>query len=478
MIRDAESGQLERRGSAQHPPGTEVDPEAWWEALKTAIETAGGLSDVAAISVAGQQHGMVCLDAQGHVIRPALLWNDTRSASAASDLIRELGEGEETLGATRWAEAVGTVPVASLTVTKLRWLADHEPDNAAATAAVSLPHDWLTWRLTGAESLDTLVTDRSDASGTGYFDAVSGTYRRDLLALALRRDESAVATIRLPRVLGPHDPAGQGSADLGLSHLVVGPGCGDNAGAALGLGLGAGDTLVSLGTSGVVASVSDTPTADRTGTVAGFADATGRFLPLACTLNGARVLDATAQLLGVDHEALAQLALGAPPGSGGLVLVPYLEGERTPNLPLATGELHGVTLEGLTAANLSLASFEGLAGLLGAAMAGMRDQGVTINTVTLVGGGARSEAFRVVGSRTWGLPVIVPDVGEDVADGAARQAAWVLLGSPEPPSWHFRTTTEYTPEAQPDVQAAYDRAAGRVARASVATVVHLAGDPA
>lgn len=466
VIRDAATGALVRQGSARHPTGTEVHPDAWWDGFVEAVDTAGGLSDVSAISVAGQQHGMVCLDADGQVIRPALLWNDTRSASAASALVRELGEGDEALGAARWAEAVGSVPVAALTVTKLRWLADAEPDNAARVAAVALPHDWLTWRLTGAESLGTLVTDRSDASGTGYFDAVSGRYRRDLLALALRREESDVSHIVLPRVLGPHEAAGRGSAALNLAHLVVGPGCGDNAGAALGLGLEAGATLVSLGTSGVVASVSDTPTSDASGTVAGFADATGRFLPLACTLNGARVIDATAQLLGVDHAELSQLALSANPGSGGLVLVPYFEGERTPNLPAATGELHGVTLESLTASNLALAAFEGLAGLLGAAMSGMRDQRVAIKSVTLAGGGSRSEAFRVVSARTWGLPVTVPDSGEDVADGAARQAAWVLMDSSEPPVWHFREATEYTPPPTPQVQTGYDRAAVRVRRAA------------
>ncbi|QGN57734.1 xylulokinase [Nostocoides sp. HKS02] len=479
VVRDAASGRLVRRGSAPHPAGTEVDPASWWEALTEAVDAAGGLGDVSAISVAGQQHGMVGLDADGRVVRPALLWNDTRSASAAAALVRELGEGDDALGAARWAQAVGSVPVAALTVTKLRWLADAEPDHAARVAAVALPHDWLTWRLTGAESLDTLVTDRSDASGTGYFDAVSGKYRRDLLALALRREEGEVSHIVLPRVLGPHQAAGRGTAELDLAHLVVGPGCGDNAGAALGLGLEAGATMVSLGTSGVVASVSHTPTTDPSGTVAGFADATGKFLPLACTLNGARVFDATAQLLGVDHEKLSQLALSAGPGSGGLVLVPYFEGERTPNLPAATGELHGITLESLTAPHLALAAFEGLAGLLGAAMSGMRDQGVVITSVTLVGGGSRSEAFRVVAARTWDLPVTVPDIGEDVADGAARQAAWVLADSPEPPGWHFREATQYAPPATPQVQTSYDRAAARVTGAADdAAYVSTGSDPA
>src|SRR5690606_15960580 len=209
VIRDAETGALVRSGRAKHPDGTEVHPSAWWEALQSAIADAGGLDGVEAIAVAGQQHGMVCLDESGEVVRPALLWNDTRSAGAADDLVAELGAGE-------WAEAVGSVPVASFTVTKLRWLAQHEPEHAAATAAVCLPHDWLTWKLLGTGSLDDLVTDRSDASGTGYFSGVTGEYRLDLLERALGRSD-----VRLPRVLGPAEAAGRTP-----DGVLVGPGAG------------------------------------------------------------------------------------------------------------------------------------------------------------------------------------------------------------------------------------------------------------
>jgi xylulokinase len=459
VIRDATTGTLVRRGTAPHPRGTEVDPADWWDALRSAIQDAGGLHDVSALSVAGQQHGMVCLDAAGEVIRPALLWNDTRSGPAAAQLVAELGDGNAAVGAKRWADAVGTVPVAALTVAKLRWLADHEAENAARVAAVALPHDWLTWKLSGASSLDLLVTDRSDASGTGYFNGVTNTYRSDLLALALRRP---VGDITLPVVLGPHDKAGRGSATLGLDHVLLGPGCGDNAGAALGLGLGPGDTSVSLGTSGVVASVSDTPATDSSGVVAGFADATGRFLPLACTLNGARVLDVTADLLGVDHDELSALALAAGPGAGGLVQVPYFEGERTPNLPGARAQMHGMSLSNLTRENVARAGVEGLLGLLGAAMEGMRRQGVVINRVVLVGGGARSQSIREVAPQVWGLPVQVPESGDDVADGAARQAAWVLGGDDEPPDWKSRRTTVHTAAHNPALQHSYDEAARAV----------------
>jgi xylulokinase len=447
VVRDAETGALVRSGAAPHPDGTEVDPEAWWRALQEALERAGGLNDVAALSVAGQQHGMVCLDEDGKVVRPALLWNDTRSGQAAAELVEELG-------ADVWAEATGSVPVASFTVTKLRWLTDHEPDSAARTKAVALPHDWLTWRLCETGALGDLTTDRSEASGTGYFDPTGNGYRRDLLAHALRR--SHADDIVLPRLLGPREVAGEGP-------LVLGPGCGDNAGAALGLGLRPGDVSVSIGTSGVVDCVSETASHDSTGIVAGFADATGRFLPLAATLNGARVLDAAARLLGVDHGGLSELALAAAPGAGGLVQVPYLEGERTPNLPRATGELHGMTVANLTRENLARAAVEGLLGLLGQAIDGMRAQGAAVEKVTLVGGGARSDAVRRLAPAVWNLPVDVPDPGEYVADGAARQAAWVLSGATEPPAWRVSGSRTYVAESTPEVAEQYAFAAHAVA---------------
>src|SRR5450755_138639 len=256
VIRDADTGALVREGRATHPDGTEVDPGAWWTALSAALSDAGGLDDVAGLSIAGQQHGMVCLDSAGDVVRPALLWNDTSSAPDAAALVSELGAGDSQAGAKAWADAVGSVLVASFTVTKLRWLARMEPHNAARTAAVCLPHDWLTWRLASegvggsTRDLSTLTTDRSDASGTGYWSPFTGEYRTDLLAGAFG------ATPLLPRVLGPTDAAG-----VTATGVRLGVGAGDNAGAALGLGAQRGDVVVSIGTSGTVFGVSPTPTA-------------------------------------------------------------------------------------------------------------------------------------------------------------------------------------------------------------------------
>jgi xylulokinase len=444
VIRDAETGKLIRQGRASHPDGTEVHPDAWWSALQTAIAEAGGLDDVAAISVAGQQHGMVVLDEAGEVVRPALLWNDTRSAGAAEDLIREFG------GRQAWVDAVGIVPVASFTLTKLRWLARHEPDNAARVAAVCLPHDWLTWKLSGAESLDTIRTDRSDASGTLYWSAATNEYRPDLLELGFGR------SIRTPGVLGPTGIAGHhGEAPLG-------PGAGDNAAAALGTGALPGDVIISIGTSGTVFVSSEVAPNDPTGTVAGFADTTGRFLPIVVTLNAARVLDAATRLLGVDHQTLSELALQAPAGADGLVLIPYLEGERTPNRPNATGAIHGLTLKTSDPAHLARAAVEGMLCALADGLDALVANGAQANRIVLVGGGARSEAVRRIAPALFGLPVLVPPPGEYVADGAARQAAWVALGGATPPTWSAETPDVYEDSSVPLIRRQYAAARDKV----------------
>ncbi|MEU4817897.1 xylulokinase [Micromonospora aurantiaca] len=464
VVRDAETGALVRQGRAPHPPGTEVDPYAWWEALRAAVAEAGGLGDVAAVSVGGQQHGMVCLDTSGEVVRPALLWNDTRSADAARELVEEAGGGET--GRRFWAEATGAVPVASFTATKLRWLARHEPDNADRVAAVCLPHDWLTWRLAGAPGLDALRTDRGDASGTGYWSPRTGEYRLDLLERAFGRRPKVPVVLGPAEVAGHLDPAvlggGSASGAAGPSGgpVLLGPGTGDNAAAALGAGAGPGDVVVSIGTSGTVFAVADTPAADSTGAVAGFADATGRYLPLVCTLNAARVLDAAATLLGVDLDRLGELALSAPPGADGLVLVPYLEGERTPDRPHATGELKGLTLRTSTPAHLARAAVEGMLCGLADGLDALIAQGARADRIILVGGGARSEAVRRIAPQVFGRPVVVPPPGEYVADGAARQAAWVALGGDTPPAWSIGDTEEYTGEAVPAIRERYAHARG------------------
>jgi xylulokinase len=430
LVCDADTGEVLREGRAAHPEGTEIDPAIWWAAYEEA--TSGGLLDgVEAIAVAGQQHGMVTLDDHGAVVRKALLWNDVRSAEAAVNLINELG------GPQAWADAVGTVPVASITVTKLRWLAEHEPELASRVQDVVLPHDWITAQILGSgDATDVrLVTDRGDASGTGYWSPREEAYRPDLLKRAFGRE------LGVPAVLGPSDVAGE-TAD----GVLVGPGTGDNMGAALGLGLHPGDVVVSLGTSGTVFGVAEKPTSDASGFVAGFADATGRFLPLVCTLNAARVLTAVARMLGVELADVDRLADRAEPGAGGLTLLPYLDGERTPNLPDAAGTLAGLTRGNLTPPNVARAAVEGMLCGLADGVDALRDNGIPVERILLVGGAARSSAVQAVASGILGLPVAVPIPGEYVALGAARQAAWVLASSrgedaSEPPSWQVESSS-------------------------------------
>ncbi len=437
VVRDADTGALVREARGSHPDGTEVDPAAWVAALDQARE--GLLDGVSALAIGGQQHGMVALDENGEVVRDALLWNDTRSATSAEELVSELG------GPQAWADAVGSVPLAAFTVSKVKWMADHEPENAARTARILLPHDYLTWLLAGRP--DTAATDRGEASGTGYWSPITGDYRHDLLRMALGHDAD------VPRVAGPAEAIGE--MDGGI---VLGPGTGDNMAAALGLGAEPGDVVVSLGTSGTAFAVSDVPARDPRGLVAGFADATGHFLPLVCTLNAARVLSATADMLGVDFDEFARLALAAEPGSGGLTLLPYLDGERTPNLPEARGSLHGMTRSNMTPENMARAAVEGMLGGLADAVDALVEVGVEPRRVLLIGGAAANPAVGQIASTLFDVPVVVPPAGEYVADGAARQAAWVLRGGDTAPDWsQVREGEAFTYEGQsvPEVRSAY-----------------------
>ncbi|WP_353650253.1 xylulokinase [Nakamurella sp. A5-74] len=427
VVCDAETGAVLAASKVAHPDGSEVDPRHWEDALDRALRELPPelVATAAALSIGGQQHGMVVLDEAGEVIRPALLWNDLQSAPDAADLVAELGPQQ-------WADRAGSVPSASFTVTKLRWLARREPENAARTASVLLPHDWLTHRL--AEPGTEPTTDRGDASGTGYFSPADGTYDDDLITRALGHRPS------LPRVAAPAAIVGRTRAGLALA-----AGTGDNMAAALGLGLRAGDVVVSLGTSGTVFASAEVPTADPTGVVAGFADACGRYLPLVCTLNAARVLTTTAALLGVDLAGLDALALGAAPGAGGVTLLPYLDGERTPNLPDSSGSLHGLTRASMTPQNLARAAVEGMLCGLADGVDALAATGYQVQRVLLIGGAAASAAVRAVAPDLFGVPVQCPHPGEYVALGAARQAAWASGGAAGPPSWEVGL--DATPES-------------------------------
>ena len=452
VVRDAETGIELRSGKASHPDGTEIHPDHWWTAYNQAKEQVGGLDDVEAISVGGQQHGMVCLDENGEVVRPALLWNDTRSAEAAEELILEAGAGDREQGAAAWAQACGSVLVASITITKLRWLRDHEPDNAKRVAEVCLPHDWLSWRIAGHGpksqggdgDISALFTDRSDASGTGYWSPFDNEYRFDLLEQGFGR------VVQVPKVLDPAE-----SAERTPWGALIGPGAGDNAAAALGIGLGEGDVSISLGTSGVVSASCPTPVCDPSGLVNGFADATGMWLPLACTLNASRIIDAAARILAASYDEVADLALSAPAGAEGLTLVPYFEGERTPNKPHATASLHGMTLRNSTRADMARAFVEGLLCCQADGLDAMVALGLRPHRVFMIGGGAKSPATRKIAPSVFGCDVILPPDGEWVAVGAAKQAAWVLLGGATPPEWTIAESETYTGTPEPIIRAQY-----------------------
>ena len=439
VVRDAETGELVREARGTHPDATEISPSKWLSELTNS--TKGLLDDVEAISIGAQQHGMVVIDDNKQVVRDALLWNDTRSAAAATDLINELG------GPNKWADAVGSVPVASFTVTKLRWLANNEPDNAKKVSGVMLPHDWLTWQLMGTP--DEYVTDRGDASGTGYWSPQTNEYRKDLLKLALGKE------VQLPRVASPNEIIGQ--TTTGIS---VAPGTGDNMAAALGLGAATGDIVISLGTSGTAYTVSANPTNDASGIIAGFADATGNYLPLACTLNAARVINAGAAVLNVSLDQFADLALTAKPGADGLVLLPFLDGERTPNLPNAKGSMHGLTRSNLTPANFARACIEGMLCSLAEASDVITNfgQGTKPNRVVLIGGAAASKAVQEIAATLFNVPVHIPPAAEYVADGAARQASWALSGSKNPPNWEIKGSVVKQVNYQESVRKAYREA--------------------
>ncbi|MFD8566272.1 FGGY-family carbohydrate kinase [Streptomyces sp. NPDC057694] len=433
VVCDADTGAVLRQGYAPHPLETaegggrpsDVDPQAW---LLSLGEAAGGglLEGVQAIGVSSQQNALVPLDSQGNTVRPALVGADKRAQVAAADLIDRLGSREA------WAEAVGCVPQSAQPVTKLRWLARTEPENAQQVAFLMQAHDWLVWQLLGRPARRT--TDRGGASGTGYWSAATDSWRPDLVELALGQRAA------LPEVLGPGDAAGTTPEGL-----IISAGTGETMAAAFGLGVSAGDAVVSLGASGSVMAVHHEALVDSSGSITSLADATGLHLPVVHTLNAVRTLRGTTEMLGLDGglEELSELAMKSTPGAHGLVLLPYLEGEKTPNLPHTAGTLSGLRRESMKPEHLARAAFEGMLCGLADALDVLRGRGVEVRRVFLLGAAAELHAVQAVAPMLFGTQVVVPQPADYAAIGAARQAAWAMSG--RLPMWQGAATQVFEP---------------------------------
>ncbi|CAL9308004.1 Xylulose kinase [Streptomyces sp. SudanB66_2053] len=429
VVCDTDTGAVLRQGYAPHPVqgpdagrSSDVDPQAWLLSLGEAA-SGGLLEGVQAIGVSAQAGALVPLDAQGNTVRPAMTGGDKRAQVAAADLVDAFG------GRESWAQAVGCVPGAAQPVTKLRWMARTEPEHAARTAVLLQAQDWLVWQLLGRPVRRT--TDRGGASGTGYWAAATGGYRPDLVELALGHQAM------LPEVIGPADAAGTTPEGL-----MISAGTADTMAAAFGLGIGLGDAVVSLGASGSVMAVHPEALVDRTGMITSLADATGMHLPVVTTLNAVRALRGTAELLGLpDLESLSDLAMKSTPGAHGLVLLPYLEGERTPSLPHTAGTLAGLRRESMKPEHLARAAFEGMLCGLADALDVLRGRGVEVRRVFLLGPAAELPAVQAAAPALFGAQVVVPQPADYAATGAARQAAWALgvsqgvLDPRTPPVW-------------------------------------------
>lgn len=463
LLRRLDDGEVIAEAHAPHPPTTppvsEQDPEAWWTALAACLgELRAYLARIAAVSVGGQGHGLVMLDEEDRPLRPAKLWNDTQSAPDAERLL-------SLLPAAEWARRTGSVPGPALTVSKLAWTERNDRGCVARSKRIMLPFDYIVYRLSRHA-----VTERGGSSGTGYFSPFENRWDLALAQLAVPGIDSPT---KLPEIIASDAQAGRVHEEAALGELtgaVVGAGTGDNMSAALGLSLREGDTVISLGTSGTIYGLSSAGVCDPSGSINGYADATGVFLPMVTTLNAAKVTDTFRCLLGVSFDEFDELVLAEPPGSDGLVLVPYLDGERSPNLPHASGSLHGLRT-GTSRASVARAVVEGvLCGLLEGGEILARHGVAGNGRLILTGGAARSRSYRQVladltGRTVWACPTV-----EMAAAGAAVQAAAALTGASTSEisgAWAPRLEVA----AEPDPKAAVDGMAVRLAYRSAAANV-------
>lgn len=419
ITRDVDTGKFLNIGRGKHPQiipnKSEQDPESWWVAL---LEALGMIdkSQIKSLSIDGQGHGSVLLGKKRNVLRPAKLWNNTETSIESDFLIN-------CLGIEKWIDLTCIVPVPAFTITKLLWVKRNEPEVFNKIANVLLPHDYLTYRLT-----DNFVTDRSEASGTGYFNPATSLWQYELLDLV---DHNFSWNEMVPYVAGPDEIVGtvipKASEETGIPvGALLACGCNDNPASALGLGLQNKDVCISLGTSGTIFTPSSEAIYDYSGRVNGNADATGNYLPLVCTLNATKVTNWITSLFELDYDTASALALSAKPNKDRPILVPFFDGERTPNLPLASGSISGLRTD-TTKREILRACFEGvLLNILGGLNA-LQETGIdTSGRLIVTGGGAMSPAYVQFLADLSERPVWTTSDTNTAAMGACVQAAAVF----------------------------------------------------
>jgi xylulokinase len=426
VVVDANRGNVVGSGSQAYelipnlPPGAkEQHPHTWRDAtaksIRQALRSAKAVaSEVKAIGVSGQQHGFVPLDANGEVIRAAKLWCDTSTIRECEEIMSTLGGQKETI------RAIGNAVLPGFTASKILWLKNHEPQNFKQLATVLLPHDYLNFWLSGQK-----VMEYGDASGTALLDVRKRKWSQAVLD-AIDSDLAA----KLPSLISSDKPAGRlqpsTARDLGLNtDVLVSAGGGDNMMGAIGTGnTKPGVITASFGTSGTIYACAEKPVVDPRGEIAAFCDSTNRWLPLLCTMNVTVATEMVRDDFKMSHEQFAIAGSRAPAGCDGLVLVPYLEGERTPNVPDGTGVYFGVNKRTFTASHFARAAMEGVTLGMNYGLRRLEQLGVQPTQIRATGGGARSKVWRQIMADIFDVEVVTLKVGEGAAYGAALQALW------------------------------------------------------
>lgn len=426
ILLDATSGEVVASASAPYdlieglPAGhKEQHPSEWIAAVKSTISEALSKANidraaVKGIGVSGQQHGFVPLDANDQVIRPAKLWCDTATAAECDEIIGNLGGLEKTI------EAVGNGVPAGFTASKILWLKNHEPGNYAKLATVLLPHDYLNFWLTGQKTME-----HGDASGTALLDVRNRTWSSAAIdAIDPRLAEMLPRLIQADEIAGTLRP--ELAQEFGLSSsIIVSSGGGDNMMGAIGTGnVKAGVVTVSLGTSGTIYACSSHPVIDPQGEVAAFCDSTGNWLPLVCTMNVTVATEMVRERFGLSHEALSQAVASVPAGNDGLLLIPFFEGERTPNSPNGTGVYFGLREQTFSIPHFARAAMEGTTLGLNYGLNRLRGLGITPQEIRATGGGAKSQEWRQIMADVFNAEVVCTVSEEGAAVGAAIQSLW------------------------------------------------------